>query len=309
MNSIRVLLTDKCNQHCPNCLNRSIRTGSKYISYDNFQKLARYFHANGVHNIRLMGGEPTLHPVFDDIVKCSQSLFERVTVFTNGTCRQLQTFKPRSKDGINYNFNFSSNITEEMLLPNMPGNRVMSVVISNNYDTGSAINKLKRIIAFFPSIKVSLTFDCTANIFKDRDVLLKKFSTLYTFCLDNQTEVLIDHALPICFLYGTNIPSTRNFSICDNNCSGLIDPDCNLRYCNLDTNETYPLLYKGELKPYKLLENHLLSEYFKRQTIVLEKICKECPFYGDVCNGGCYIQNNNITRQDILQHTQLPLMK
>lgn len=308
MKSIRILLTDKCNEYCPNCLNRSFRTESKFISYQAFQMVAKFFHDNGVKKIRLMGGEPTLHPSFEEITKFAKNLYERVTVFTNGTNSQLLAFEPRAKDGINYNFKFVNQLSEDILMPTKPGNRVLSIVIDNNLNIDRTIKGLANVKKLLPTVKASLTFDCTANIFQNRDSFLKAFGKLYDYCIGNNIDVILDHALPICFLYGTNIPTPKRFSICDTDCSGLVDSDCNLHYCNINSADKLPLFYEGKLKPYKLLENFLYHEYCKNQIEVLNKICKDCPFYKDLCNGGCYVHNKIITRKDIINNTRLPLM-
>lgn len=101
MNSIRILITDKCNASCANCLNKTFRTESRFIDLSLFKVIAQYFKDNKVYRIRLMGGEPTIHPKFGEIAKFSQKIFYRVTVFTNGLSQHLLDFSPRENDGIN----------------------------------------------------------------------------------------------------------------------------------------------------------------------------------------------------------------
>lgn len=308
MNSIRILITDKCNASCANCLNKTFRTESRFIDLSLFKVIAQYFKDNKVYRIRLMGGEPTIHPKFGEIAKFSQKVFSRVTVFTNGLSQHLLDFSPRENDGINYNGKFAKDINQDLFMPNKPGTRILSIIIDDRLDEKNAIETINHVKIIVPKIKISLTFDCTANIFKLRKSLLKKFDAIYEFCMSNGLETIIDHGLPICFLYNSNVPTYTNFSKCNKECGGLIDANCNLRFCNQVSTEYFSLLEGKTPKPFKLLENRMELTFIQKQETVLKKICLDCPFYGDICNGGCYVQNPAISKDDILQNTELPII-
>lgn len=306
--SIRVLITDRCNADCPNCINKKIRSGVKFMDIKRFKMLVHYFHDNEVVGIRLMGGEPTIHPYFGEMVTLAQSLFLRVTVFTNGLSRNLLDFSPRECDGVNYNLRFAQLFADDILMKDKSGTRTFSVVIYAGMNVEDILQKIGYINSIMDGFKVSLTFDCTANIFKYRRLLLDKFDRIYGYCQSKDIETVIDHSLPICFLYKSNVPTYKSFSLCTNDCSGLIDADCNLHFCNQVSDIPFPLFSGEKLKPYKLIENQLFLAYCEKQIVALKKICGECPFYNGLCNGGCYIQNQNITRDDIIKNTELPIM-
>lgn len=309
MNSIRVLITDKCNAGCSNCINKAIRTESSFMEYLRFKAIAQYFHDNNVSRIRIMGGEPTIHPNFGEIVDFSQKVFLRVSVFTNGLNSNLLDFYPREYDSITYNARFAQIMPKEHLMSDKPGSRILSVVICCQLNVYKIISTIVNIRKVIQNLKVSLTFDCTANIFKHRIALLDKFNILYDFCISYQIEVIIDHGLPVCFLYNSKVPSCKNFSKCSENCAGLIDANYNLRFCNQITSEAFALFEGEKIKPFKLLNNWLQLVFYRKQSMTLRKICLECPFYGDICNGGCYIHRDQISREDILQNTELPLFQ
>ena len=307
MKSIRVLITDKCNASCSNCINKAIRTESCFIDFLRFKAIAQYFIENNVSRIRIMGGEPTIHPEFREIVSYSQTLFSRVTVFTNGLNNSILDFLPRESDSINYNSRFVHIIPKEHLLLDKPGSRILSIVISCQLNEHEMTSTISRINEQIQNLKVSLTLDCTVNIFKYRLNLLDKFNIIYDFCISHQIEVIVDHGLPICFLYNSQIPSSKDFSKCSENCAGLIDANCNLRFCNQISSESFSLFEGDRIKPFKLINNWLQLAFYQKQTMVLRKICVECPFYGDLCNGGCYMHRELISREDVLQHTELPV--
>ncbi len=71
MGDLRISVTDRCNFRCVYCmpeeglqwLNRE-----SLLTFDEIERLARLFVAQGVHEIRLTGGEPTLRPGLPDLV-------------------------------------------------------------------------------------------------------------------------------------------------------------------------------------------------------------------------------------------------
>jgi sulfatase maturation enzyme AslB (radical SAM superfamily) len=82
-----LLLTTDCVRNCPYCfakkeMNRAV--SDRYISWDNVIYVAdMLIHSNETH-ISLLGGEPTLHPYFIDIVLYLIQRGLHVIVFTSG---------------------------------------------------------------------------------------------------------------------------------------------------------------------------------------------------------------------------------
>lgn len=255
-----------------------------------------------------MGGEPTIHPDFKKITIIAQKYFTRVTVFTNGINNNICDFAPREKDGINYNFNFFSHISSNKLLPQFPGTRIFEVVISSKSDEISIKKKLITLQDLpINQIIVSLSLDCTENIFLHRDVLVQKIMALINTCKELGYEFIIDHTLPLCFVYGTSIPIRPKGAMCNGDCAGMLDAELNVHFCNQLSDDCFPLMEKGEFIPYSVFENHLFLSHFKNQISVLEKICIDCPLYGKHCNGGCFTALKSISREDILQNTSFPI--
>ena len=71
MFSLRLCLTEECNAQCPHCFNSPYREKE----YMDTSKLFEFYEANKkpLQNmaIKVMGGEPTLHPEFDLVVSKS----------------------------------------------------------------------------------------------------------------------------------------------------------------------------------------------------------------------------------------------
>ena len=308
MKSIRVFITENCNARCQNCINAKARNNSE-MDILRFSLMCKYFKENGIKNIRIMGGEPTIHPDFTKLMKIAQNTFERVTLFTNAITNGISKFVPRELDGINYNFNFSSGLTKQKLLLNLPGSRILEVVLTPDSNPEKIIANISRIADWEPSrIIVSLTLDCTSNIFKERDQIIPIYETIWNACNEKNIKVVQDHAVPICFLYGSKIPIRLKGAFCTPECAGLIDADFNICYCN-----QHPMAIRNlftntnELIPFKIINNYIEREYYKNQLLALEKICSNCVFFNKYCNGGCFITRTNITKNDIILNTKLPL--
>lgn len=308
MKSVRVLITDSCNANCPFCINKNIRKDNGFMSLGLFKRICSYFANNNIQNIRIMGGEPTIHPHFCEMMQIAQSHFKRVTVFTNAINKNITQFLPREADGVNYNFSFSKSLTEEKLLPTLPGNRLLEILITRDTNPEIVEKEINRIVSLSShEIIVSLTLDCTSNIFKDKEIIVPIFTKIQSFCDKHNINWRFDHSMPICFVYGTKLPIREKGSICEGNCAGLIDTAGNLRFCNQFNSDAYSILEDDEFVPMPLIENYLKLSHYKNQIKVLEKICAECPYFDKICNGGCFIANDSISREDIIQNTNLSL--
>lgn len=307
MESIRMLLTENCDASCANCINKSLRTNSEMDMF-HFEKLCRYFSENGIRKIRIMGGEPTIHSSFIDMVGVAQNHFDFVTLFSNAISGNILGYRPRQNDGVNYNFRFSKLLTQDKLLLDYPGRRSLQIVISKFTDITNLIKEIDRIVVFSPDrITLFFSLDCSANIFIDRTVIVPKFETVIKHSLAKKYKIEIDHAIPICFVVGTQIPIRPQGAFCGVDCAGLVDSNYKLRYCNQYHNQSIDLFQGEELIHFSKVDNFLSLQYYNHQIKNLNKICIDCPLYMKHCNGGCYMANESITKKDVILNTQLPV--
>lgn len=82
-----ILLTNKCIRECPYCFASKEMAHSPendYLSWENAIYLADFLRASGERRVSLLGGEPTLHPEFVDILLYFIERGFGVTVFTSG---------------------------------------------------------------------------------------------------------------------------------------------------------------------------------------------------------------------------------
>src|SRR5215510_7278426 len=72
---LRISVMDRCNFRCPYCMPREtygegyrFLPAGERLSFEEIARLARLFAAEGVHKIRLTGGEPLLRTGIADLV-------------------------------------------------------------------------------------------------------------------------------------------------------------------------------------------------------------------------------------------------
>jgi MoaA/NifB/PqqE/SkfB family radical SAM enzyme len=90
-----VLLTNTCNRRCSFCfagsrvnIRKSKSNGDLYMAREKVRWIMRFMAASGEMQLRLLGGEPTLHPEFMEIVEEALEKGFHVHVFTNGIMKK-----------------------------------------------------------------------------------------------------------------------------------------------------------------------------------------------------------------------------
>lgn len=82
-----IMLTYRCNLKCPYCFANEFVNHSKYdITIDAFKKALAFLKTSGNTHIGLIGGEPTIHDKFGEILQilADDPGVETVTIYTNG---------------------------------------------------------------------------------------------------------------------------------------------------------------------------------------------------------------------------------
>jgi GTP 3',8-cyclase len=93
LRDLRISVMDRCNFRCPYCMPREqfhdayrFLKSSQRLSFEEILRLARLFVAQGVHKLRLTGGEPLLRANLADLIGDLTSIagVEDVALTTNG---------------------------------------------------------------------------------------------------------------------------------------------------------------------------------------------------------------------------------
>ena len=83
-----ILLTTRCNMCCSHCGRDSGPLGID-ITTENFIKYLDYLKKDGVGEICLTGGEPTLHPNIIDFIKLVMDANISIQIITNGKLKEV----------------------------------------------------------------------------------------------------------------------------------------------------------------------------------------------------------------------------
>lgn len=81
-----ILLTTRCNLHCKYCFAQEKLASSKVnMPLENVQRVIDFLKRSEFPIFRVMGGEPTLHPQFNEIIQVALAAGMRVDVLSNAT--------------------------------------------------------------------------------------------------------------------------------------------------------------------------------------------------------------------------------
>jgi MoaA/NifB/PqqE/SkfB family radical SAM enzyme len=94
-----ISITSACPQRCAYCFARGAIAGKRHMSWDVFQSALDLLQRSGIKQARLLGGEPTVHPRFDDMLGEIARRGLQIFIFSSGymaekTVRRLLDFAP-----------------------------------------------------------------------------------------------------------------------------------------------------------------------------------------------------------------------
>jgi hypothetical protein len=117
-----LLMTSRCVRSCPYCFAKREMEGSPsgdIVTWENLIYLADFLETSSLHHLSLLGGEPTLHPKFVDMVLFLIERRFRVTVFTSGIMsdRRLQELSDHLSPISQENLNFVVNLNNPVQTP------------------------------------------------------------------------------------------------------------------------------------------------------------------------------------------------
>lgn len=82
-----IAIVNYCNLRCEYCFaDDMIKNDNLTMSIENYENLLNFILKNPFDTVGIIGGEPTLHPQFSDIIKLTKEKCSdrKVVLFTNG---------------------------------------------------------------------------------------------------------------------------------------------------------------------------------------------------------------------------------
>ncbi|RPH52383.1 MAG: radical SAM protein [Desulfobacteraceae bacterium] len=299
-NTCRLILTEDCNANCPHCFNANMRVG-KHMPMETFHKALSLVDAGA---IKLMGGEPTLHPDLLEIFDACHKKVSQVRLFTNGLQKDvLEKIKWLPDDRVAYNF-FVANrkLTNQNYLFDKDINRTFHVVVNTRTDFQRLYVKLRNLAGLLQKQQehvkarcgIALSLDTQENIFHNKEKLqIILYNVVRRLKLWGFVNVSRDHHIPVCFwtrdairkyldIHLKNNKTTRCLSP---NCASWIGIDGTVRHCN-----QFPVRC-GQISENTTIES--LSAMYKKakdskfELLKTDNECGQCDHL-EQCLGGCF---------------------
>lgn len=293
---MNVLLTDVCNRKCSFCFADSPSDPSvvKYMSLENLRYVLSFLKKSDIHEFRCIGGEPTLHPKFIDMLNEVVSQNFSIFLFTNGVVSKHKTDYIYSLASINRlrllcNVSICDKDTKgqlqqrEYFFEKLAKYTMLSVTIDRPDFTYTHIIDLLRNYPFSRTIRVGVAHP----VYKGNTSFLKKGSFLdfkKAYKIFEETlrsadiHIKLDCGMPACL--NTDPMFTRSV------CLPIVDVGVDLM-----TWSCFPLRHMNP-RHLSTFENHLdACRYFNNKIRPLDNIplypeCRECAIR-NVCNQGC----------------------
>lgn len=297
-------LTDYCNFKCKFCSNQT--KNKKYMSLDLIKKILEELKRLNIYDIYYTGGEPLLHPKFEEIINYATKLGFRQTILTNGLL--INKYEKILKDitciciSLHGNKKIHNYLTGTDCYDTIIKNILLAKKYTNikiNYTVTSQNQKLSEmmyILDFAKKNNINVSFskynnigigkrnNCEINLnkfIKNLDILIQKnykfsINDCITPCLLDDRYTYLTQGCGAGYLYGS-IDCDGNVKIC---------PSSSIKLGNV-TKKTFK----------KIWNNKNLKEYRKLNWIPI--YCSSCKNLSK-CRAGCKVelQNNHCEFND-----------
>ncbi|UCG59878.1 MAG: radical SAM protein [Phycisphaerales bacterium] len=306
-----ILLTTLCNLRCGYCFarERMVQKPSQTMSMENVEKVIDFLKRSDYPIFRMMGGEPTLHPHFPDIVKLALNEGMRIDLLTNATwdAEYNQLFARISPNSllfllnIDHPENYPSRLWTAMEnnLNTLAGRKGVSLSF-NIFEKEPKYEYIFDLTTTYEIRRIRLSFSLPVIGEDNAHLDIHEYDEMATFIMDfvrraedRGVGVQLDNAIPLCMFTYEQVGELILKGVLDltrnARCRPIIDigPDltvwccfCLSTLCNRRLDEFETL---GEIQDY-------YSRFFKpyqTQVFALDK-CYDCSYRTTwECQGGC----------------------
>jgi radical SAM protein with 4Fe4S-binding SPASM domain len=261
--------------------------------------------------LRVMGGEPTLHPRFIDVITEACKHYGLITIFTNGTKMKEITkygvvvknhFRGQVRFTIN-GFVFDPEVFHEYV--DFISQVILHFVVPLK-GLDKLIEKVTRCRELAPYVHFMFSPDTQVDLFDDdilneyRKVWVDAVTATIPELKSRNISSSYDHTLPMCFytqdmldvlsFHGLEGIHYAKITCCGDTVLGLIDYNFDLYYCNQTRIKIGSILKdNGDVKTMDEINSMIQSgSRIKTDSIIeLSEKCKECSVVAS-CKVGCY---------------------
>lgn len=306
----RLVITELCNHSCPHCFNADMRMKGMMDA----DILIRYMRENTEFlkplSVKHMGGEPTMHPRFPEMLKESVQHFKVAEVFTNGS-KMIELLT--DQDILRYHQTGLINFTVNGFTFD-PGKfleyrKYLNGMLLHNVVPLKGVDKFIERMISLAGLKDKINFiispDTQINLFDDklgdqyRASWMKALDALIPVFVQMGVNFAFDHSVPRCFFTDEMLKQLDpgfvqmipHFTTC---CSrfgvGLIQANFDVYFCNQTKIKIGSMLDdQGNPKSYpELLEMVSVAPSVKIKNMQIKSDkCSQCEWL-ITCRAGCY---------------------
>lgn len=307
---MNIIINNYCNYKCEYCFaNKVLEKNKMTMSIENYKQVLLFLKKSSLHEARIIGGEPTLHPQFDDILieTMTDENIRKILIFTNGSynenvSKMLCAAAKAKHVSLLINYNEPEVIGERLNnitiknIDNAIKNNIDVALGVNIYKQGQNFDYLIDIAKQYGLKKIRCSIAVPNSIEKENEDMflyyskyIKTFVDFVENCYVNNISIGIDcNKIPICSLDDKTLRYIMS-----------IDPTIfSEKFCNpvLDVQPDLTVIrcFSASEKPVKLLDFQNANEivrYFdetidkKIKTPTL-KLCNNCPTH-NLYNKSC----------------------
>lgn len=302
-----VAVTYECAQYsrCAYCYAKS-QQNSPPMSLDTFREISRMFLELGVTELTLLGGEPTQHPQFTQLVDVSQELGLKLRIFTNGLLGNrvrsclLQAdnledlffhFEPRYYEGrSNSEIAYWRNVEE--FAKQAPRIWLRWNISSPDAPVGEVVDRAANLganIAYSISTP-SYGYDSEYVSIEQHKLFRETVLHLWRAADASGVQLALGRPLPLCMFDPSEVSKVMARSDFEATCNAIddvtVNPDGSLQLCSVLYTEQVGR--PGDVAELKQLLNVLRAKEASVRREPSAEICKPCGYWRDgMCQGGC----------------------
>lgn len=310
----RIVLTEACNKACPHCFNADQRN-AKHM---NTEKLFAFWMENMPYGwlknseLKIMGGEPTLHPEFLSVADLAIQLFGHISLFTNGTNLQYVThpdilaahWGDKFQFIINgYTFDFDLWRAWGKYYKKMQLHFVVPDFSASRKEMVTKIKFLAKVIAPVQTHFI-LSGDTQVNIFDTVKLLdyrwnyIEAMKAIIPLLREYGHTYSFDHTFPQCFWTQEMITELAEADIepvhlmrqsCCDTILGLMDTNFDIWYCNQTRLKVGNAFVNGKPRQIEEILRMLRDMPCKKCAELIGK-CRECPAQ-ITCKSACWYKH------------------
>ncbi|MGA1842482.1 MAG: radical SAM protein [bacterium] len=307
-----ILFTNYCNNNCAYCFaDGKMNQKKENLSFDNLVNILDFHEKSGIYAISILGGEPTLHPCFPNMLGFISKRKFHIALFTNGIIpeKSIDALMHLPKESINIIININEKINYpyknwKLLQENLEKIHEKASLSFNLYNIDFDYRFPVDIVRGFNLIKkirlgIAQPLLDGKNTFISEEgfpVLSQKILKLLEYADNYNIKVGFDCGFSFCMFDDEQIKELYSFgAVAPFKCGPAIDigTDLSVWPC-------FPL-YKiaskrlPDFKNIQEIKDHFEKILYRTKDKIIPSKCRSCDYFQNkLCSGGCLARIINL---------------